>query len=80
MKRRSAVFVWALCVLPVLAQESVTDLKSAIDHLGHLDYPIRMSAARTVRRIPAAQAVPAFAKSADRRPGRHVTAELATLV
>jgi HEAT repeat protein len=75
VKRRSAVFVWALCVLPVLpvlAQESVTDLKSAIDHLGHLDYPIRMSAARTVRRIPAAQAVPALTAAALKHPDEYV--------
>jgi HEAT repeat protein len=35
-------------------------LKAAIDKLGDLDYPTRSNAARTVRRVPAAQAVPAL--------------------
>jgi len=37
------------------AQES---LGAAIDSLGAFDFPVRMSAARTVRRAPAAEAVP----------------------
>jgi HEAT repeat protein len=39
---------------PVTAQQ----LKAAIDRLGTLDYPVRAAAARTVRRAPAAVAVP----------------------
>lgn len=35
-------------------------LQAAIDKLGDLDYPTRSTAARTVRRVPAAQAVPAL--------------------
>ena len=35
-------------------------LKNAIDKLGDLDYSVRTAAARTVRRTPAAQAVPAL--------------------
>lgn len=35
-------------------------LQSAIDKLGDLDYTIRTNASRTVRRVPAAQAVPAL--------------------
>src|SRR5690349_11362795 len=35
-------------------------LKGAIDKLGDLDYDTRTSAARTVRRTPASQAVPAL--------------------
>jgi HEAT repeat protein len=39
-------------------------LKEAIDALGSLDFPVRMKAARTVRRTPAAQAVPALLQAA----------------
>jgi HEAT repeat protein len=48
----------------VVAQErgpsptSDADLRSAIGHLGDVDYPARMKAGRVVRRAPAAQAVP----------------------
>lgn len=50
----------------VLAQErgptsvSAEQLGAAIDHLGDLDYPTRTAAARTIRRAPGAQAVPAL--------------------
>lgn len=72
MKRRSVVFVWVLCALPVLAQESSPDLKSAIDHLGDLDYPVRMGAARTVRRIAAPQAVAALTAAALKHRDEYV--------
>jgi HEAT repeat protein len=72
VKRRSAVFVWILSVLPVLAQESSTDLKPAIDHLGDLDYPVRMSAARTVRRIAAPQAVAGLTAAALKHSDEYV--------
>src|SRR5262249_52470112 len=39
---------------------SPAQLKSAIDKLGDLDYTIRTTASRTVRRTPASQAVPAL--------------------
>jgi len=47
---------------PAAATEKVTpaQLKSAIDVLGSVDFPIRMDAARTVRRADAAMAVPAL--------------------
>jgi HEAT repeat protein len=47
---------------PAAATEKVTpaQLKSAIDLLGSVDFPIRMDAARTVRRADAAMAVPAL--------------------
>jgi HEAT repeat protein len=43
---------------------SPQDLQAAIDKLGTVDFPIRMGAARTVRRAPAAAAVPALLKAA----------------
>jgi HEAT repeat protein len=55
---------------PVFAQEppapqpvSPAQLQSAIDILGKLDYAIRTGASRTVRRAPAAQAVPALTQA-----------------
>ena len=43
---------------------TAAQLKSAIDNLGKFDAPTRTSAARTVRRAPAAQAVPALMEAA----------------
>src|SRR3989442_12018556 len=71
LKRRTGLF---LCVLGVLsgdraagAQEPrapqavpAAQLQAAIDKLGDLDYATRTNAARTVRRTPGAQAVPAL--------------------
>ena len=51
---------------PVSAQErgptpaSPEQIRDAIDNLGDLDYSTRMTAGRTIRRAPAAQAVPAL--------------------
>src|SRR5438132_4454980 len=75
-----------LCVLHVLcggpaawAQEpnapqsvSPAQLKAAIDKLGDLDYPTRMNAARTVRRTPAAQAVPALIQAVSEHTDGYV--------
>jgi hypothetical protein len=41
-------------------QPSAPDLKTAIDSLGAFQYPVRMNAARAIRRVPAPQAVPAL--------------------
>jgi HEAT repeat protein len=80
MARGAFVF----CVLGVLsgataatAQEpsapqavSPQQLKAAIDKLGDLDYDTRASVARTVRRVPGAQAVPALLQAvADHTDG-----------
>jgi HEAT repeat protein len=54
------------------SRESVTvqQLQAAIDQLGTIDFSVRTGAARTVRRAPAAQAVPALLKAvADHQDG-----------
>jgi HEAT repeat protein len=46
-------------LVPAAAQESTSpDIKGYIDRLGNFDYATRMNAARAIRRIAAAQAVP----------------------
>jgi HEAT repeat protein len=71
--RRLAIGCFCACLLcsPTLAQEpaapqsvSATQLKSAIDKLGDLDYSVRTGAARTIRRTASAQAVPALLQAA----------------
>src|SRR5438552_4219165 len=71
LRRRTGLF---LCVLGVLCGDRAADaqeprapqavpaaqLQAAIDKLGDLDYATRTNAARTVRRTPGAQAVPAL--------------------
>jgi hypothetical protein len=49
-------------VLTLSAQQPAasSDLKTSIGRLGAFDYAVRMNAARTIRRVPAAQAVPAL--------------------
>src|SRR6266849_5509680 len=70
-KTRTGLFLCVLCVLcgerSVRAQEppapqavSAAQLTAAINTLGDLNYAIRTGASRTVRRAPAAQAVPAL--------------------
>lgn len=57
-----------LCVLAAAAVQEppapqavpAAELQAAINKLGDLEYPTRTNAARTVRRVPAAQAVPAL--------------------
>src|SRR2546427_6033628 len=50
---------------------SPAQLKAAIDKLGDLDYPTRMNAARTVRRTPVAQAVPALIQGVSEHQDGH---------
>jgi HEAT repeat protein len=81
MRLRRLVLFCAVCLLCspafVRAQEppapqavSGEQLKNAIDRLGDLNYPTRTAAARTVRRSPAAQAVPALLQAvAEHRDG-----------
>ena len=59
---------------PAAATEKVTpaQLKSAIDLLGSVDFPIRMDAARTVRRADAAMAVPALIEAVNSHADAYV--------
>lgn len=63
-----AVVVLAGAVRPAAARlqapVSPEQLKAAIDNLGRLDYDVRMNAARTVRRAPAATATAALIEAA----------------
>lgn len=56
------------------ARESITaaELKAAIDTLGTVDYPVRMDAARTVRRAAPAMAVPALVQAVDEHADGYV--------
>jgi len=59
----AAMAVGAICLNAAAGAQrpsdpvSLDDLKAAIDNLGRLDYEVRMNAARTVRRAPAAMAI-----------------------
>jgi HEAT repeat protein len=47
-------------------------LQQAIDHLGDLDDVTRFAAARTIRRVPADQAVPALVQAVLKNPDQYV--------
>jgi hypothetical protein len=79
LRRIAAVLLaGGLLVTPaaVAAQEGATqvrkvspeELRSAIDKLSTIDFNIRMEAARTIRRAPAAEAVPALSGAALKHP------------
>lgn len=51
---------------------SAEQLRAAIDRLGTLEFPVRMEAARTVRRAPAASAVPALIEAATKHADGYV--------
>jgi HEAT repeat protein len=51
---------------------SADELKGAIDSLGKLDYDTRTRASRTIRRSPAAQAVPALMQTVSDHPDGYV--------
>lgn len=83
-RARCALTVLLLIALSILvpyaaAQEpsapvpvSREQLQAAIDKLGNLDYTTRMTAARTVRRAPAAQAVPALLQASSEHSDGYV--------
>lgn len=51
---------------------TAADVKSAIDKLGTLEFPVRTAAARTIRRAPAAVAVPALLRATAEHPDEYV--------
>jgi HEAT repeat protein len=51
---------------------SVEQLRAAIDNLGKLDYDLRTTASRTVRRTPGAQAVPALLQAVSEHADGYV--------
>jgi len=76
---RCAVFLLSVTLLSVGGVTSAkqtaapaTDLKTLIANLSSLDYPTRTSAARLIRRAPAAQAVPALTDAVRRHPDEYV--------
>ncbi len=70
---------FVLCAGALPAQEpaapqavSMAELRDAIDQLGRLDYDTRVTASRTVRRAPAAQAVPALLQAVSEHADGYV--------
>jgi len=65
---RRLALAFALTLAAVLTaaaqQPSSPDVTGAIDRLGNFDYATRMNAARSIRRVPGAQAVAALAEAA----------------
>jgi hypothetical protein len=59
-------------VSPAAQAPGVADLSTLIGQLASLDYPIRMNAARLVRRAPAAEAVPALTAAVKAHPDQFV--------
>jgi HEAT repeat protein len=62
----------AQATAPTPAAAPATDLKQDIANLSSLDYPVRMHAARLIRRTPEPQAVPALVEAARRHPDEYV--------
>ena len=57
------VLIVFLAVAPVPAQDNAAALTRNIDSLSAFDYATRVNAARMVRRIPAAEAIPALSRA-----------------
>jgi HEAT repeat protein len=57
---------------PARAEATADQLRTAIDTLGSLEFPVRMGAARTVRRAPAALAVPALTRAVTSHTDEYV--------
>jgi len=87
---RSAVAGFVICfslfVIAPAAQErgptpaTPEQIRAAIDKLGDLDYPTRMAAGRTVRRAPAAQAVPALLQAVSEHADGFIRFKALTLL
>jgi HEAT repeat protein len=66
------LFTLVLAQAPPATQVTASQLKTAIDSLGKFDDAVRTSASATVRRAPAAQAVPALLAAASEHPDGYV--------
>ena len=75
-----------LVIAPALAQErgptpaNPEQIRAAIDKLADLDYPTRMAAGRSIRRAPAAQAVPALLQAVSEHADGFVRFKALTLL
>jgi hypothetical protein len=68
-----AFFLAFASALPGRAQQPPTpDVNAAIDRLGNFDYATRTIAARSIRRVPVAQAVPALVQAVRNHPDQFV--------
>ena len=56
-------FVLLLLCAAINAQSPPADLQANLTRLSSLDYPVRMNAARVIRRLPPAEAVPALVEA-----------------
>jgi hypothetical protein len=65
--RRTSIGLAALvlCGTPLVAMQAAGNLQDAIGKLGSLDYEVRTDAARTVRRVPAPEAIQGLAQAAQ---------------
>jgi HEAT repeat protein len=68
-----ALFLAIASALPGRAQQPPTpDVNASIDRLGNFDYATRTIAARSIRRVPVAQAVPALVQAVRNHPDQFV--------
>lgn len=73
MRKALVAVTAALTVMGLsVAAQQPSALQDAIGKLGALDYDVRTNAARTVRRVPAAEAIPALEQAARRHPDGYV--------
>ncbi len=88
---RSAITVFVLCyslfvIAPASAQErgptpaTPEQIRAAIDKLADFDYATRMAAGRTIRRAPAAQAVPALLQAVSEHADGFIRFKALTLL
>ena len=75
-----AILVVVLAAFPAAAQTPAADLKTSISRLSAFDYPARTSAARAIRRLAAADVVPALTEAARSHPDQFVRARALVLL
>ena len=68
----AALLAFVLSWAAANAQTPAADLQANIGRLTSLDYPTRMNAARTIRRLPSAEAVPALVGAVRKHPDEFV--------